>query len=184
MLSTQPTPSPLIRTLVRTLLALCCISAVLSASAGTGASACGGRGVPRRPQPFNCDLITHLELDFLNDGVEAPDAFDIDSAAIVEGNTAEFRVYAATDDLRFYEDVTALVGNLKFRVRGLKGFNKDRRVRYRDDGDNPRWVLTPARRSGGQTGSFDCAFKCGEPRITYTTRFLLTVVPEGMQPAN
>jgi len=41
MPSTEPTPSLLIRALVRTLLALCCISAVLFASAVSDASTCG-----------------------------------------------------------------------------------------------------------------------------------------------
>jgi len=172
MPSAGPTPSPLIRALVRTLLALCCISAVLSASAVTDASACGAPGaLARRHLPTACHRITRLELDFLNDDLDVPQAFKVNGGAVAPGGVAEFKVYAATDDPRFYYNVSHEFRAIKFRLRG---FGDGRRVRYRDDDRNPRWVLEPRPRMRGRTGSIECWYDCLPMNAKYTTRFILT----------
>lgn len=177
----ESTPSPLVSTLTRVFLTVVSVSAVLSASAVTDAAACGPIDSPARGSwpHFNCDTVTRLELDFLNDDVEPPEAFNINAGAITVGESAEFRVYAATDDPRFFRDVTSTVRDLKFWVRGAPANRTARRMRYRDDDDNPRWVYAPrGRRSVRRTVSVDCAFRCGPPRVTYTSRFVLSILPE------
>lgn len=181
----EPTESPLIRALIRalirTLLALACTSAVLSASTMSDASTCVAPGSPARqfrPPDFRCDQITHLELDFLNDEVDVPEAFSVNAGAIPPGGTAEFRVYAATDYPGVYYDVTESLREIKFRDRGFSGAD---RIRYADDGENPRWVFEPRRpRMKGRTGTLECSFKCGSlPWRRYTTRFVLTALGYG-----
>jgi len=154
------------------------LDVLAAASAGTGSGWQSARISAVRHVPTYCKEITHLELDYRNDQTPPPAAFNINGGAIYEDRTAEFKVFAATDDVRFFADVSHETKYLKFKVRGIKG-----NVVYSSTSQTPRFYFKPKKKMGGKTGSIDVSYRCIEPRVTYTTRFLLTIIPSG-EPIN
>jgi hypothetical protein len=100
----QVTPTPFTCLLVRTLLTVCALSWLLSASAfGAGAPApCEAATAPRRfpHRPIYCDLLTGLAVDLLNDNENRVPALKAKVGEIGPGGFARFHVYALTDDIR------------------------------------------------------------------------------------
>lgn len=145
-----------------------------AASAGTGKGWQSARIAARQYRPTYCDQITHLELDWQNDQIRPTAAFNINQGAIYENRLAEFKVFAATDDIRFFADVTHEIKHLKFKVRGMKG-----KFIYQRSSNEPIVYFKPAKKMGGKTGSIDVSYRCTQPKVTYTTRFVLTILPSG-----
>ena len=56
---------------------------------------------------FSAVFISRLGIQYLNDGTPIPTAFENQSATYDPNDSARFRVYARSDDPRFYCDVTA-----------------------------------------------------------------------------
>lgn len=144
-----------------------------AASAGTAGIA-AKKGAAHRP--IYSDFITRLELDFLNDTISptpSPSAcWNINSGAIYADRLAKFHVYAATDDERFFANVSTEKANIKFKLHGLKG-----KILYTESSNNPMYYFTPAKKMQGKTGTIDVSYKCKSPNVTYTTRFFLTILP-------
>jgi len=142
-----------------------------AASAGT-AGVTAAQGTPHRPT--YCNEITRLDLDYLNDTVGPTRCWDINSGAIYEDRLAKFHVYALTDDIRFFANVTFERKSIKFKLHGIKG-----KFLYQETVNNPIFYFTPAKKQGGKTGTIDVSYKCTSPNQTYTTRFVLTILPSG-----
>jgi hypothetical protein len=147
------------------------IAGALLAPSGLGAEA-APCGYPHRP--FRCDAITKLDVDFLNDDVELPAAWSTNAGYVLRGQPAAFKIYVLTDDPGFYQEVTSCEKELRFRFHGIPRS----RFRYEENDGDPRWVYTPLRRRiGGRTGTIEFQWKCNLPNETYTTNFVLTVLP-------
>lgn len=150
------------------------LDVLAAASAGTGSGWKPARVAASPYRPTYCDQITHLELDWQNDQIKPTAAFNINAGAIYENRLAEFKVFAATDDIRFFADVTHEIKHLKFKVRGMKG-----KFIYQRSSNEPIIYFKPAAKMGGKTGSIDFSYRCTQPKVTYTTRFVLTILPSG-----
>lgn len=153
------------------------LNAVTAASAGVGKSAKVARTVHR---PIYCDQITHLEIDWLDDQIPVPAAFNVNAGAIYQDRLARFKIYAATDDPRFYADVTTEVKAIKFKLHGLKG-----KFVYQQSSNIPVFYFKPKKKKkmAGKTGTIEVTYRCKAPRVNYKTRFFLTILPSG-EPIN
>jgi hypothetical protein len=127
----------------------------------------GGRG----HRPIYCDFITRLDLDFFNDNVPVPAAFDINAGAIHPDRLAAFQLFALTDDPRFYANVTTERKSIKVRVHGLKG-----RFYYSESSGIPRIFFRPDSDQAGKTGTITFYYQCRRPPEVFRTRFVLTVL--------
>jgi hypothetical protein len=105
----------------------------------------------------------------------------VNAAAAAAGDEIAFKVYALTDDARFYDNVSDRVRDIRFRFHGLR---RQPRIRYDVTNGNPRWVLTLKReRPRRSTGTITVSFRCKYPTQTFSTNFVLTVLPpEGSRP--
>jgi hypothetical protein len=142
-----------------------------AASAGT-AGVSAKKGTPHRP--IYADFITKLDLDFLNDSVTPTAAWQVNEGAVYEDRPAKFHVYALTDDIRFYANVTTEIKAIKFKLHGLKG-----KFLYTESSNNPTFYFQPAKKQGGKKGTITVSYKCTSPKVTYSTNFFLTILPVG-----
>jgi hypothetical protein len=154
------------------LLSLDRLSAAYAGTNGsTGQRAHIARDVHR---PIYCDFITKLDLDFLNDQVGPTACWNVNAGAVYEDRLAKFHVYALTDDARFYANVTTETKAIKFKLHGIKG-----KFAYNTSSNIPTYFFTPAKKQGGKTGTVTVSYKCNQPNETYTTNFVLTILPSG-----
>lgn len=138
----------------------------------SAAAAGGSNGNGKGHRPVYADFITHLELDFLNDSIPVPAAFDINAGATYSDRLAGFAVYACADDARFYANVTSETTHLKWTLHGLTG-----KWYYTNSSDIPRYYFTPDKGMEGRTGTVELAYQLVRPVETYRTRFTLTILP-------
>ena len=168
-------PSRLAAGLMRAAVALFAASGLLAAAAvhEAKASPCEVVGVPYRP--VYCDRISKLDLDFLNDEIEPPSAWNVNAGAAYVGDQVAFQIYALTDDPRFYQNVTYEVKYLRFKFHG---FRRQHHLRYEERDGNPRWVLDLRReRPQRSTGTLEVRYRCKSPSVEFVTNFFLTIKP-------
>ena len=172
-------PSPLAAALARVALGMFVGGALLAPVGLREAdAACGALDTPEGLRTVKCDTMTKIDVDLLGDEIEPTAAFGVNAVQVRAGEPLEFRVYALTDDPRFYSNISYERKAIRWRVHGLR---KPAHVRYEDDVNNPRWVFTPRReRPEHNTGIMEVTYRCKRPRVSYTTNFIVTVLP----PAN
>ena len=146
----------------------------------------GGGGYDCRP--IYQDYITHLGEQYLNDGLSVPAAFNEHSGTLTSDGQAAFRVYALTDDIRYYQDVTywskshgscrRLVG---VRVRPAPGSGSVRgKWKYRSNNGVPEIVFTPRRKEKvARTAIITFTFTTTKPREEFSSNFALEI-PAGV----
>jgi hypothetical protein len=91
--------------------------------ATAGDCACQEAGRRVRPNPIHCDWVRRLELDYRNDQLDPPEAFNVNRAFITAGGEAHFHVIVVADDDRFYSDVSGDDAYTRMRVRPPMGRN-------------------------------------------------------------
>lgn len=141
------------------------------------------------------DFVTRLEIDWLDDEVEVPQAFNVNSGTMPVTGDARFRVFAMTDDPRYYYDVTSdfqplrvppPLGGMFRRPPKLRidthGLRKGRGVtpEFRYDVEQKAIVYRPRFNTvfdRGVTGTLNFRWQLPSPRVTYTTRFVLAIPP-------
>lgn len=123
-------------------------------------------------RPIYCDHITKLGLDFRNDSVQIPTAWNVTAGATSYDRLAAFHVYALTDDPRFWANVTVERRHTRWKRIGLKG-----KFYYAETSGDPRWFYKPHLKDRGRTGTLLVTYNCTAPRVRYQTKFILTVLP-------
>ncbi len=123
-------------------------------------------------RPIYCDHITKLGLDFLNDTVKTPTAWNVTAGATSYDRLATFHVYALTDDPRFWANVSVERRYIKWKRTGLKG-----KFYYAETSGDPRWFYKPHIKDRGRTGTLLVTYNCTAPKVRYQTKFILTVLP-------
>jgi len=162
--------------LVRTLLGLLAVSWLLSAATGLTGQLAPCLATPRHI-PTYCHELTHLELDLLSDLPEPTRAFNVDVGEIGPGEVAPIRVFGATDDVRFYRDVSHEVNWIQIGMKAPKGSQVAGRIAYAEgQGTGPRFNFVPAVEARQDRVVFlDFTYHCILPRNAYRTRFMLTI---------
>lgn len=177
----EPTPTPLIRALTRILIALCAVSALLSASAtpadggacATEASVSAGRTAQR---PVMCDYFASLGLDFLNDTAVFPSATAPSFGSIAANHLAAFKVYGLTEDPRFFADITFDTAAIKFRVRSPEG-SAPARGHFIFSRTSNTFYFSPGESTTQDRVVFiEAAYHCTRPTAVYRTQFTLTIL--------
>jgi hypothetical protein len=173
-------PTPHCRLLVRTLLALCAVSWLLSASAfEPGApTPCEAAGAQRiRHRPIFCDRLTGLAFTFLNGNPGLLPARMAKVGEIGPGQVAKFQVFALTDDARFYANVTTETKATTIRIRPPRGGGSvGGTLQYVTPSNQPAYLFTPDRTTPeDRIAFFDVTYHCWGPKETYSSTFMLTI---------
>jgi hypothetical protein len=170
--------------------ALCGVALLLGTSVGVKpetASTPAEMPPPRIPS----DFVTSLQVDYLNDAVQPAAAWKVNAGVLPSSGEARFRLYILSDDIRsddirYFSNVSVDfkrkrfrpgVGMLRVRVHGPGRVRSDARE-FRYDVEEDAIVYRPQGKSAfGQTGMVTLEFlwHAGAPRVTYPTRFSLTI---------
>lgn len=163
---------------VRTAMILCGAlwigAQLLNLNSATAASAGEVSTQAARPvvRPLYCEFIKKLGLDFLNDSVSIPTAWNVTAGAVSYDRLAAFHVYALTNELRFWANVTSERRYITWKLTGLQG-----KVYYAEQSGTPRYYFKPHIRSRGKTGTLLATYRCTAPVTKYQAKFILTVLP-------
>jgi len=140
--------------------------------------AAGARNVARRPprQP-SCNYISKLGLDFGNDPIDVPAAFDFHVGEIFADRVAKFHVYALADSPGFFFDVTYERQAVDIQVRAPQGGGGvPGRMYYVETSNSPTFYFQPSRGGAKDRIAFlDFAYRCTAPHRTYRDRYLITI---------
>jgi hypothetical protein len=132
------------------------------------------------------DEITWLGIQYLNNGIPAPAAFLHQLGSLDESGSARFRVYALTDDVRYYCDVTAAFGakltgifhgsRLRLHLSPLElRFGRRPFLRISEDADGPYLEYTPGLRPIPRTERMTFALHLPRPANAIAGNFYLAV---------
>lgn len=177
-------PDHLTRALVRMLLLAVAVSWTLSAAAthSAVASPCGDepglRAARWRPQrPSYCDYLTGIGVDFLNDQAPYPDPHGPAVGEVYANRLAVFKIYALTDDPRFYADITHEIKALKFEARSPRGSAPVKgKFIYTSTSNEPLVYFIPVDEAPDDRVVFlQISCHCWQPKSVYRTQFTLTV---------